>query len=77
MSTLLQQLWDDTSNSVLTENNGVARKCVATIFRCDSIVFYENRIANIVAALMLMLGINGPLGLESESISRCGNVNKP
>ena len=36
-------------------------KKVATPFWSDSIVFNENRIASIIAALMLTLGVNGPL----------------
>ena len=48
---MLQQLCDDASNTVLTENNGVAWRWVATPFWSDSIVFNENSIASIIAEL--------------------------
>ena len=41
-----------TSYFVLTENNGVAKKWVATPFWSDSIVFNESRIASIIAELL-------------------------
>ena len=56
----LRQLCDDTSNSVLIENNGVALEWSYKPFSSDSIVFIENSIASIIAALTLTLGVNGP-----------------
>ena len=37
---------------------------VATPIWSDSIVFNENRIASVIAALTLTLSVNGPLGEE-------------
>ena len=48
---MLQQLCYDASDTVLIENNGVARKWVATPFWSYSIVFNENTIASIIAEL--------------------------
>ena len=56
----LGQLSNDASDSVLIENNGVAPEWGCNPFSSDSIVFIENRIASVVAALMLMLGVNAP-----------------
>ena len=50
----------DATDSVLIGNSGVACKWVATPFWSDSIIFNENGIVSIIAALTLMLGINGP-----------------
>ena len=47
----LRQLYDDASNNVLIENNGVAWKFVATPFWSDSTVFNENRIASVFTDL--------------------------
>ena len=55
----LRQLWDDASNSVLIENNGVAPEWGCNPFSSDSIVFNKNRIANIIAQVSLTLGVNG------------------
>ena len=52
-----RQLCDDTSDNVLIKNNGVTPDRDCNPFLSDSIVF--NR--RVVAALMLMLGVNGPL----------------
>ena len=49
---MLRQLCDDTSDSVLIEKNGVAWKLVATPFWSDAIVFNENRITSIIAELL-------------------------
>ena len=56
----LRQLCDDASDTVLMQNNGVARKWVVALFRSDSIVFNENSITSVIAALMLTLGVNEP-----------------
>ena len=47
----LQQLCDDASYTVVIENNGVARKWVATSFLSNSIVFNENSVTSIIAEL--------------------------
>ena len=47
-------------DSVLIENSGVPWKWVANPFWRDSIVFNENRITSVIAALTLTLSINGP-----------------
>ena len=52
---------DDTCDSILIENNGFNPEWGCNPFLSDSIIFNENRIASIIAALMLMLGVNGPL----------------
>ena len=54
------QRCDDACDFVLIENSGVASKWVANLFWSDFIVFNENRIASIIAALTLTLGVNGP-----------------
>ena len=56
----LRQRYDDACDSVLLENSAVAWKWVATPFCSDTIVFNGNRIASIIAALTLTLGVNGP-----------------
>ena len=48
---MLRQLFNDTSDTVLIENYGVARKWDATPFRSDSIVFNKNSIASLIAEL--------------------------
>ena len=55
---MLQQLCDDTSNSVLIENNGVAPDWDCNLFLSNFIE--ENRIPSIIAELSLTLGVNGP-----------------
>ena len=52
---------DDACDSVLVENNRVASEWVWNPFSSDSTVFNENRIASVIAALTLKLGVNGPL----------------
>ena len=47
---MLRQLYDDTSNSVLVENNGATQKLVETPFYSGSIL-NENTIAGIIAEL--------------------------
>ena len=54
---------NDAYDSVLIENNRVAPEWVCNPFSSDSTVFNETRIASVIAALMLTLGINGPLTL--------------
>ena len=60
------QLCDDTSDSLLIENNGVAQEWGCNPFSSDYIVFNENRITSVtsvvVRALTLSLGVNGSLG---------------
>ena len=63
-ASMLQQFCNDTSNTVLIENNGVAWKWVAAPFWSDSIVFNGNSFASVIAglsALTLTLGVNRPL----------------
>ena len=48
LASTLRQLCNDASNSVLSENNGVAWKWVATLFWSDCIVFNENSITSII-----------------------------
>ena len=50
-ASILWQCYDDASNTALIENNGVTQKWVSTPFWGDSIVFNENSIANVTAAL--------------------------
>ena len=57
----LRQLCDDASDIVLIQNNGVASKWVATPFWSDSIDSNESRITSVIATLLLMLSVNGPL----------------
>ena len=56
-----RQCCDDACDSVLIENNGVAPEWVRNPFSSDSTVLNENKIASIIAALTLPLGVNGPL----------------
>ena len=58
---MLQQLCDDTSDTVVIENNGVTPEWGCNPFSCDSIIFNENSITSVIAALTLMLGVDGPL----------------
>ena len=62
---MLRDHCDDACNSVLIENNIVTPDWVYNPFSSDSTVFNENRIASVItamsAALMLTLGVNGPL----------------
>ena len=48
---MLQELCNDASDTVLIENNGVASEWVATPFWSDSIVFNENSVANTIPEL--------------------------
>ena len=57
-----RQRCDDACDSVLIENNRVAPEWGCNLFSSDSFVFNENRIASVITALTLMLGVNGPLG---------------
>ena len=57
---MLQQLCDNTSNTVLIENNGAAPDWRYNPFWSDSIVFNESSIASVVVALTLTLGVIGP-----------------
>ena len=58
---MLPQLCNDASTTVLIENNRVLSELGCNPFSSDPIVFNENSIAGIVAALTLTLGVNGPL----------------
>ena len=60
-ASMLRQLCDDASDTVLIENNRVLSEQGCNPISSDSIVFNENSIASIVAALTLTLGVNGPL----------------
>ena len=55
------QCCDDTCDSVLIENKRIAPEWDCNSFSSDSTVFNENRITSVIAALMLTLGVNGPL----------------
>ena len=50
-ASVLRQLCDDTSDSDLIENNGVAQKWVATPFWSDSFVFNDNSVASVITEL--------------------------
>ena len=56
-----RQRCDDACDSVLIENNGVTPEWVCNPFSSDSTVFNKNRIASIITALTLTLGVNRPL----------------
>ena len=56
-----RQRCDDACDSVLIENNRVAPEWGCNLFSSDSFVFNENRIASVITALTLILGVNGPL----------------
>ena len=58
---MLRQLCNDASDSVLTENNGVAPEYGCNPFSSDSIVFNENRVTRVMAELTLVFGVNRPL----------------
>ena len=47
-ASMLQQLCDDTSHTVLIENNGVAPEWGCYQFLSDSIVFNENSITSVI-----------------------------
>ena len=57
---MLRQRCDDTSDTVLVENSGVAPEWDCNPFLSNSIVFNENRIVSIIAELTLTLVVNGP-----------------
>ena len=48
----LQQLSDDTCNSVLIENSGVTPEWGCNLFSSDSTDFNENIIASVIAELL-------------------------
>ena len=48
---MLWQLCDDASDTVLIENNGVARKWVAIPFWSNSVVFNDSSITSVIAEL--------------------------
>ena len=50
-ASMLRQLCDDTSDSVLIKISGLTQKWVATQFWSNSIDFNENRVTNIIAEL--------------------------
>ena len=52
---------DDACDSVLIAKSGVTPEWGCNLFSSNSIVFNENRIASVIAALMLTLGIKGRL----------------
>ena len=72
---MLRQCCYDASDTALSENNVVAPDCEGggeTLFWSDCIVFNESSFARIIAALLLTLGVNGPLlrhGLFTLAIS--------
>ena len=61
-----RQHCDDACDSVLIENNRVAPEWSCNPFSSNSTVFNENRITSVIAALTLMLGVNGPLRLRMD-----------
>ena len=67
------------SDTAVIEHNGVTPKWVPTPF-CnpfwsDSIVFNQSSIASVIAALMLTLGVNGPLtGMVHDNVRMCQTV---
>ena len=50
-ASMLWQLCDDASGSILIENNGMTQEWARNLFSSDSIVFNENRIASVIAEL--------------------------
>ena len=62
---MLWQLYDDTSDTILNENNGVTPEWGCNPFSNNSIVFDWNStdsiITEFVTALTLTLGVNGTL----------------
>ena len=50
-ASMLRQLSDDTCDSVLIENNGVAPEWGCNLFSSDSTDFNETRIASVIAEL--------------------------
>ena len=56
-----RQHCDDACDSALIENNRVAPEWVCNPFSSNSTVFNEDRITSVIAALTLMLDVNGPL----------------
>ena len=55
-----RQRCNNACNSVLIENNGFAPEWGCNLFSSDSTDFNENRIASVIAAFTLTLGVNGP-----------------
>ena len=56
-----RQCCDDACDSNLIENNRVAPEWICNPFSSDSTDFNENKIASLIAALTLTLGVNRPL----------------
>ena len=58
-----RQLYDDASDSVLIEHNGVTPDWGCNTFSSNTVVFKDNRITSVMAkfaaALMLTLSVNG------------------
>ena len=57
---------DDASKFVLIGNSGVTPKWSFNPFSNDIVVFNENRIAGVIAALTLMFGVNRDLKAYSK-----------
>ena len=68
-SSMLRQLSDDASDSVLIESNGITPELGCNPFSSNSIVFNENRIASVIAQLLLTLGVNEALHLVTLTTS--------
>ena len=60
-ASMLQQLCDDTSDTVVIENNGVAPEWDCNPFSSNSFVFNENSTISVIAEFRLMLGVDGLL----------------
>ena len=73
-ASMLRQLCDDACDSVLIEINGITPEWVCNPFSSGSTVFNENRIASVIAVLMLMLGINGPLRPDCYVYYQCCRI---
>ena len=65
-ASMLRQRCDDASSTVLIENSQITWKWVAAPIWRYSIVFNENSIASIIAALTLTLGVNESLDVPRK-----------
>ena len=53
------------------ETNGVAPERGCNLFWSDSILVNETHVASVITALMLTLGVNGPLGKNATTNCHC------
>ena len=71
-ASMLQQLWDDVSDSLLIENNGVASEWGCNPFWSNCIVFNQTSMASVIAALMLILSLEDPKCLCNQDYTLKG-----